>query len=102
MEANKTEVFRKDYHSLVAQLDIECVLSVPNGCVEAYQTAEGWKEFTHIVEMGSSHINGIITNDNAFDVYSISGCKVRTQTTTIEDLPKGVYIINGRKVVKRQ
>lgn len=80
----------------------ECVLSVPNGCVEAYQTAEGWKEFTHIVEMGSSHINGIITNDNAFDVYSISGCKVRTQTTTIEDLPKGVYIINGRKVVKRQ
>ena len=27
MEANKTEVFRKDYHSLVAQLDIECIVS---------------------------------------------------------------------------
>jgi hypothetical protein len=27
MEANKTEVFRKDYHSLVAQLDNECAVS---------------------------------------------------------------------------
>jgi len=33
-------------------------------------------------------------------VYDIQGRKVRTQATSLEALPKGAYIINGRKVVK--
>ena len=33
------------------------------------------------------------------DVYTLQGHKVRTMATTLGRLPKGVYIVNGRKVV---
>ena len=33
-----------------------------------------------------------------FDVYTTTGVKVRHQVTTLEGLPKGVYVVNGRKV----
>ena len=33
------------------------------------------------------------------DVYTLQGFKVRTKATTLEGLPKGVYVINGKKVV---
>jgi glycine cleavage system protein P-like pyridoxal-binding family len=33
-------------------------------------------------------------------VYSISGKLVKTQSDNLNDLPKGVYIVNGKKVVK--
>lgn len=32
-----------------------------------------------------------------FDVYSLNGIKVRSQATTTDDLPKGIYLINGKK-----
>lgn len=32
-----------------------------------------------------------------FDVYSLNGIKVRSQATTTEGLPKGIYLINGKK-----
>ena len=34
-----------------------------------------------------------------FDVYTLAGMKIRTQVTTTDDLPNGVYIVNGKKVV---
>lgn len=36
----------------------------------------------------------------SFDVYSVNGYKIRSRVNTIEDLPKGLYIINGKKIVK--
>lgn len=41
----------------------------------------------------------MISLDQPVDVYNLQGQKVLTNTTTLEGLPKGVYIINGRKVV---
>lgn len=35
---------------------------------------------------------------SAVDVYSITGVRVRTHATTLEDLPSGIYIVDGRKV----
>ena len=32
-----------------------------------------------------------------FDVYSLNGIKVRSQATTTDGLPKGIYLINGKK-----
>lgn len=34
----------------------------------------------------------------AVDVYSITGVRVRTNTTTLDGLPSGIYIVGGRKV----
>lgn len=78
-----------------------CVLYVPKGCVEKYRAAEGWGEFTHIVEMDEGTcISGLITDGEAFDVYDMSGRKVRTATSSLDGLPKGIYVVNGKKVMK--
>ena len=36
------------------------------------------------------------------NVYNVQGRMVRSKATTLDGLPKGVYIVNGRKVVVRQ
>ena len=35
----------------------------------------------------------------AFNVYTLSGAMVRHKTTSFEGLPRGLYIVNGKKVV---
>jgi len=47
-----------------------------------------------------SSINELMESET-FDVYDMSGRKVRRQATTLKDLPKGVYIIDGKKIVVR-
>ena len=32
-------------------------------------------------------------------VYSINGIKVRENTTSLDGLPKGIYIVDGKKIV---
>ena len=40
-----------------------------------------------------------VNTTEPFDVYDIAGVKVRSQVTTTADLPAGIYIINGKKVI---
>ena len=37
--------------------------------------------------------------DTTFDVYNLSGMKVRSGVNSLEGLPKGIYIVNGKKYV---
>lgn len=41
------------------------------------------------------------TGGTRFDVYNLAGFKVRSQATkeSLTDLPRGIYLINGKKVV---
>ena len=43
----------------------------------------------------------VVSEDQPFDVYSLSGTMVKKGTRSLESLPKGVYIVNGRKFVKK-
>ena len=45
-------------------------------------------------------INNIQNNQKFFDVYSLNGTKLRSRVTSLDGLPHGLYIVNGRKVVK--
>lgn len=68
-------------------------LYVPSGSQEAYRSAMGWENFTSIVEMNFSGIDNIIgTNCNTRTAYDLQGHKVTNPT-------KGIYIINGKKVL---
>lgn len=40
------------------------------------------------------------TNNEVFDIYSVDGLKVSKDAKSLDNLPKGVYIINGKKIVK--
>jgi hypothetical protein len=46
-------------------------------------------------------ISSLSVNDQAFDIYTLQGHKVRTKATSLDGLPKGVYIVKGKKVVVR-
>ena len=48
----------------------------------------------------STGITSLIYDESKpFDVYSISGQKIKTKVNSLKDLPNGIYIINGRKVI---
>ena len=50
--------------------------------------------------------NGIRTISNettkAQDIYDLNGRKVRSSSTSLEGLPRGIYIVGGKKVIKTQ
>ncbi len=78
----------------------KATLYVPEGCVDIYRSKDGWKNFVHIVEMDSTAISTPNADYKPFDVYDMNGRKVRAAATTLNDLPKGLYIINGKKVIR--
>ena len=44
-------------------------------------------------------IDKISSDNKPFDVFTMDGKMVRHQVTTLKGLPKGIYIVNGRKEV---
>ena len=57
-----------------------------------------------------NYVNGILTVtestgiseisiSNPVDIYTLQGHKVRAKAITLEGLPKGVYVVNGKKVI---
>ena len=76
-----------------------CILYVPEGSVELYKAAPVWSEFQNILAIGSSGINGTIKNDEPQDIYDLQGHKVKAKATSLEGLPRGIYIVNGKKLV---
>ena len=53
----------------------------------------------NITVTATTFISRILASGKPFDVFTLSGQKVRRQATTLEELPKGIYIVEGRKVV---
>ena len=73
---------------------------VPKGAKEAYNV-EPWNSY-EIVEMENTGIAAAPTIDNqtvAAPVYDLNGRCVGT-TNAISTLPKGVYIVNGKKILR--
>ena len=78
-----------------------CILYVPAGSVDQYKAAPVWKEFKHILPIKTSTgIQGVVQTDGEpFDVFNLSGQKVKSNATSLEGLPRGIYIVKGKKVI---
>ena len=75
-------------------------LYVPKGSLEAYKNASGWHQFGKIAEMDYSGVAPVVADkDNTSAVYSIGGKLIKKGTKSIDSLPHGVYIVNGRKIL---
>ena len=73
-------------------------LHVPVGCKAAYQQAEYWQNFYNIIDDAPTGIESIRVNkQDRTTIYTLDGKQL--QTTNAADLPKGIYIINGKKHV---
>ena len=79
----------------------ECKLIVPKNSVDAYKKADGWKEFFLIEGTTTGIINNIYNKIENVDVYTIDGIKrvSKANVNEINALPKGIYIINGKKII---
>ena len=79
----------------------ECKLIVPQNSIDAYKKADGWKEFFLIEGTTTGIINNIYNKTENVDVYTIDGIKrvSKASVNEINALPKGVYIVNGKKIV---
>ena len=77
-------------------------LFVPVGSKSKYQSDSFWGQFTNIVEdetLGMSPILSNLDDDKPNDVYDLSGKKVKAAATSLDNLPKSVYINSGKKVI---
>jgi len=93
-------------HSLFSSYTYETgTLYVPKGCADNYKSTVPWKYFRNIEEADFSGVEDIIENQLTGDyiVYDFQGT-LRLKTTYIDEvnqLPAGLYIINGKKVLIR-
>ena len=80
----------------------DATLYVPKGTVAKYKATQGWKNFKNIVEEGTTTGIDDVEADNTLDtskgIYDING--KRLSATSLDELPSGLYIINGKKVVR--
>ena len=77
-----------------------CKLFVPKANIDAYKQAPQWKEF-FFIDGTTGITNTVYNNSGLADVYTIDGTKRLSKASTdeINALPKGVYIVNGKKII---
>jgi len=80
----------------------DAVLNVPEGAMDAYLIADGWKYFKDIREM-TSDVDELSSDGNANpkDIYNMQGTLVKANASQadIDALEPGIYIIGGCKVI---
>ena len=77
-----------------------CKLFVPKANINAYKQAPQWKEF-FFIEGTTGITNTVYNKAGLADVYTLDGTKRLSKASTdeINALPKGVYIVNGKKII---
>ena len=79
----------------------KCKLIVPKNSLDAYKQAYQWKDFLLIEGSTTGITNTVYNKAGLADVYTIDGTKRLSKASTdeINALPKGVYIVNGKKII---
>ena len=79
----------------------KCKLIVPKNSLDAYRQADQWKDFLLIEGSTTGITNTVYKKAGLVDVYTIDGTKRLSKASTdeINALPKGVYIVNGKKII---
>ena len=99
--AARSMATRTDDSSIFEGVDKEtCVLYVPEGSVDLYKAAPVWKEFVNIMAITSSGIYGVVSAGSApYDIFDFNGRKVKSKVIELEGLPKGIFIVRGKKII---
>ena len=79
----------------------KCKLIVPKNRLDAYKQADQWKDFFLIEGSTTGITNTVYNKAGLADVYTIDGTKRLNKASTdeINALPKGMYIVNGKKII---
>ena len=60
---------------------------------------EGKTAICNVTVSGNTSISEIEKQSVYLDVYNLQGHKIRSKVSTTDGLPKGIYIVNGKKMV---
>ena len=79
----------------------KCKLIVPKNSLDAYKQAYQWNDFFLIEGSTTGITNTVYNKAGLADVYTIDGTRRLSKASTdeINALPKGVYIVNGKKII---
>ena len=79
----------------------KCKLIVPKNSLDAYKQAYQWEDFSLIEGSTTGITNTVYNNSGLADVYTINGTRRLSKASAdeINALPKGVYIVNGKKII---
>ena len=87
-----------DWVNIFTGFDDDFVLEVPAGSEEIYRNANGWKNVANNITTG---IRGVKAAQAKVGVYDITGKRYmnHADAQTLNTLQRGIYIINGKKVL---
>ena len=89
------QIFSSTYMSSTLSL---ATLHVPEGCKSLYGQAEGWKRFLNILDDIPSGIEtAVVGQSKNSAIHTLDGVKLNTTNTS--DLPSGIYVVDGKKMV---
>jgi len=75
-------------------------LNVPLGCQAIYWLHPYWENFAKIEEIDVTAISPLEIEENDHQngsVYNLQGERMRAKNDELYKLPRGIYIINGKK-----
>ena len=94
-------LFNRGWEQTSLEFEIEDESTIGIGVRGVTSVRQNWMSFSdfRLIKFPNSvtRVNAVQT-DKVFDVYAVTGMKVRYQTSTLDGLPKGIYVVNGRKV----
>ena len=76
----------------------QATLYIPAGAKPLYETTDDWNKFQNIVELEELGISSMTEDGQNLAVYSLSGVLLK-RVMSVCQLPAGIYVVNGRKVV---
>lgn len=77
---------------------LTATLHVVIGSKLAYEQTSYWHKFLNIQEDVTDGVNSVVADmQKKNEIYTLGGIKLNT--TKLSDLPKGIYIVNGKKYV---
>ena len=76
----------------------ELTIVVPADAFESFMADASWSAYT-ILSDGQTGVSTVATVATDTPVYNLHGQRVGS-ISTLRELPAGLYIVNGRKVMK--
>ena len=82
----------------------KATLKIPIECRIIYGQQPYWENFLNVEEIDLSAISSITKEEfssKVDGVYNLKGERIDVNEDNVNELPKGIYIVNGKKVINK-
>ena len=83
------------------QFDVIAEGELSHTTVGVEANEDGSLDFVSSITLDGKEVSGLVSTSNGIAFKGDAGLKVKSKATSLDGLPKGIYIINGKKVIKK-